>query len=626
MSLNIAKNGGQPPHPQARRRTLSAGLCIAVLGTVVALPFAGGPGAGSAGAQSLSDPVRIGTALVDGATTDIHVLGFNDLHGHLDGSTSGTQYGRYAGGAAALGKLVLRLQAQYKFKTVTVSAGDSIGATPLTSSLFEDEPTILAMNFMNLDFASVGNHEFDRGSAHLLRMASGGCPEKACLSPLYPEQRGGRSKTFLGASFTYLASNVKRADGKPFLPTYGIKKIKSDAGNELRIGVIGSVLKATPTIVTPAGVRGLVFEDEATAANEAAKALRANGAKTSILVIHEGGFQSPAPTKPGDCAGALKGSSIEKIAEKLDPTIRVIVSGHTHAEYRCVLKTNGVDRLVTSSSSFGRILTDITLTVDSVNGELVAASAVNIITENSTNTDTTSRRVEDPNKNDADITALASYFSAAAAPKANRVVGRVSADMSNTTTNPTGEILLGDVIADAQLESTKTTGKAQIAFMNPGGIRAPGFSVAQISAGEQPGEVTYAEAFTVQPFGNSLVTMTLTGTQIRSLLEQQFTGCGGQVTTRTLQVSDGFSYERAPGGATCADKVGKMTFAGKDLDPAANYRVTMNSFLSTGGDGFTVFNDGKEVIGGEIDLDALIAYFALKGTLNPGPGNRIIAK
>ncbi len=609
------------------RRWVTAGLCLAVATAVGVFPFAGTPGGVSiAGAQSLSDPVKIGTPTVDGATTDIHVLGFNDLHGHLDGSTSGTQYGRYAGGAAALGKQVLRLQTLYTNKTLTVAAGDSIGATPLTSSLFGDEPTILAENFMKLDFASVGNHEFDRGSANLLRMASGGCAKTGCLSAVYPEKYNGKSSTFLGADFPYLASNVKRTDGIPFLPAFGIKKFKSDGGNEIRIGVIGSVLAATPTIVTPSGVAGLTFEDEAKAANDAVKALRAQGAKTNILVIHEGGFQAPAPTKPGDCAGALKGSAIEKIAQNLDPTIRVIVSGHTHAEYRCVITTNGIQRLVTSASSFGRILSDITLSVDNISGELVSASAVNIIVENSTNTDTTSRRIEDPNKVDPDIAAMANFFNAAAAPKANRVIGRVSGDMSNTTTNPTGEVPLGDVIADAQLESTKVTGKAVIAFMNPGGIRAPGFTVNQISGGEQPGEITYSEAFTVQPFGNSLVTLTLTGKQIRSLLEQQFTGCGGQTTTRILQVSDGFSYEQSPAAASCEGKIGKITLGGKDIDPAADYRVTENSFLATGGDGFTVFNDGKDRIGGEIDLDALTAYFALKGTIAPGPGNRIVAK
>jgi 5'-nucleotidase len=609
------------------RKYLSVGLGLATLGVVGIVPLASTNGGVTiAGAQTLSDPVRIGKALVDGATTDIHVLGFNDLHGHIDGTTSGNQYGRYAGGAGALGKMILGLQRDYKGKTITVAAGDSIGATPLTSSLFEDEPTIMAKNFMNLDFASVGNHEFDRGQEHLLRMAQGGCPKSACLALSYPEQNNGRAKTFPGAQFPYLASNVKRKDGKPFLPAYGMKKISSSMGNELRFGVIGSVLRATPTIVTPGGIVGLEFLDEAEAANAAAKELVANGSKTNILVIHEGGFQSAAASKPGDCVGSLKGSPIEKIAAKLDKSIRVIVSGHTHTEYRCVVTTDGVDRLITSASSFGRILSDITLTVDSVTGELVTASAVNMIVENSTNPNTTARRVEDPTKIDADIAAMAAYFTTAAAPKANRVIGKVSADMSNATTAANGEVLLGDVIADTQLEATKTTGKAVIAFMNPGGIRAPGFVVNQISAGEQPGEITYAEAFTVQPFGNSLATKTMTGKQIRELLEQQFAGCRNQLTTRILQVSAGFSYEQSAGAATCDAKIGKITLDGKDIDPAADYRVTMNSFLATGGDGFTVFNDGKDTVGGDLDIDALTAYFALKGTLNPGPGNRIIAK
>jgi 5'-nucleotidase len=609
------------------RQLVSAVLGAAVLGAVGILPFANSQGGVSiAGAQTLSDPVKIGQPLVNGATTDVHILGFNDLHGHIDGTTPGTQYGRYAGGAGALGKMILGLQRDYKGKTVTVSAGDSIGATPLTSSLFNDEPTIMAENFFNLDFASVGNHEFDKGADNLLRMQKGGCPISGCFALTYPEQNGGRAKTYPGANFPYLASNVKRKDGKPFLPAWGMKKLKSDMGNEIRVGVIGSVLQATPTIVTPSGVAGLEFLDEAKAANDAAKELIANGSKTNILVIHEGGFQSASASKPGDCVGSLKGSAIEKIIAKLDPTIRVIVSGHTHTEYRCVITANGIDRLVTSASSFGRILTDITLTIDSVNGELVSASAVNKIVENSTNPDTASRRIEDPNKVDQDIAAMAAYFNAAAAPKANRIIGKISADMAKDAVLPSGEIPLGDVIADSQLESTKTTGKAVIAFMNPGGIRAPGLIFNQISAGEAPGEITYGESFTVQPFGNSLTTMTLTGKQIRVILEQQFTGCQTQTVTRILQISAGFSYEQIPGAASCSDKIGKITLDGKDLDPAAPYRVTSNSFLATGGDGFVGFNSGTDVIGGEIDLDALTAYFALKGTVAQGPGNRIILK
>jgi 5'-nucleotidase len=609
-----------------RQAALAGGVALACAAVALS-PLASGPASAQiSGAGSLTDTVTIGEAKVSGVTSDIHVLAFNDLHGHLDGSTSGNLYGRYAGGAAALGRQLGIRQRQYKGRSLTVFAGDAIGATPLASALFEDEPTVVALNLMGVDFASVGNHEFDRGRKHLQRMQDGGC-EAACVAAPYPTRYGGFVPTFPGAEFTYLAANVKNADGSQFLKGYATKKFTTIGGTTVKVGVIGAVLEATPTIVTPSGVAGLKFVNETKAANEAAAALLADGVKTNVLVIHQGGAQSSAPTKPGDCVGALAGSDIEKIVKDLDKSIRVIVSGHTHQEYRCIVKINGVDRLITSASSQGRIMTDITMNIDDLTGELISASAANVLVENATNPNTQAARIADPLKAADDLTSLATYYQRLSAPKANRVVGTVKGDMSNTTTNPNGESPLGDVIADAQLASTKTTGKAQIAFMNPGGIRAPGFQVSQISAGEKPGEITYAEAFTVQPFGNSLVTMTLTGDQIRALLEQQFTGCRAQITTRILQVSQGFSYEQTPAATECAKKIGAITLDGKALDAKTNYRVTVNSFLATGGDGFVVLNDGTERVGGEVDIDALIAYFAANPAgIAPGAATRIVLK
>jgi 5'-nucleotidase len=620
-----------PPAPapkRGRRRNLAAVGMLTVSCAAIALsPLTSSPaGAQISGASSIADTVTIGEAKVAGVTTDIHVLGFNDLHGHLDGVTSGNLYGRYAGGAAALGRAIQSRQVQYRGRTLTVFAGDSIGATPLSSALFEDEPTIVALNMMGVDFASVGNHEFDRGRKHLIRMQEGGC-DGPCAGAPYPEKFGGFNPVFPGASFTYLAANVKNADGSQFLKGSAVKQFTSYGGTRIKVGVIGAVLEATPTVVTPAGVAGLSFVNETKAANAEAQALLAEGVKTNILVIHQGGAQSSTPTRPNDCVGSLAGSDIEKIVKDLDKSIRVIVSGHTHNEYRCIVKINGVDRLITSASSQGRILTDITLNIDDITGELVSASAVNAVTENATNLNTQTSRIADPLKNRDDIQALAAYYQRLSAPKANRVIGRVTADMPNSTTNANGEVPLGDVIADAQLASTVKTGKAQIALMNPGGIRAPGFQVNQISAGERPGEITYAEAFAVQPFGNSLVTFTLTGDQIRAVLEQQFTGCRGQITNRILQVSAGFSYEQSASAADCSKKIGAITLDGKAIDPKGQYRVTVNSFLASGGDGFVVFNDGTDRIGGEIDLDALTAYFAANPAgIAPGPANRIVVK
>ena len=286
-------------------------------------------------------------------------------------------------------------------------------------------------------------------------------------------------------------------------------RIKSDSGKKFKIGIIGEVLEATPTIVTPTGVAGLTFQDEADAANRVVDQLERQGVHTSVLVIHQGGFQS-APVTLNGCAGNLAGSDIAEIAMRLDPSIKVIVSAHTHAEYRCTLTTpDGVTRLITSASSFARILTDITLTIDDKSGELVAASAENSIVRNSSNPRNTAADVPlfDLPK-DEQVAGVVQQYVDAVAPLANQVIGKVSQDILNTP-NTLGEIPSGDVIADAQLIATKPAdlGGAQVAFMNPGGIRGGatfGF-IFTPSGSEAPGEVTYGEAFTIQPFGNSLV-------------------------------------------------------------------------------------------------------------------------
>lgn len=277
---------------------------------------------------------------------------------------------------------------------------------------------------------------------------------------------------------------------------------------------------------------------------------------------------------------------------------------------------NGVTRLVTSAASFGRILSDITLTVSDLTGQLVSADATNSIVENALNAPGNGVvRQDDSSKSDPMVAAIVQQYVTAAAPLANQVIGR----MGDLTRTNSGESTLGDVIADSQLAATAPAGvgSAQIAFMNPGGIRAD-LKVNDISSsGEAPGEVTYGEAFTVQPFGNSLVVKTLTGDQIRQLLEQQFAGCRGQMTNRTLQISAGFSYQSStaalpanPTPAQCAAKIGTITLNGTAVDPAGTYRVTMNSFLATGGDGCTTFNAGTNAVGGGQDIDALVAAFA----------------
>jgi 5'-nucleotidase len=593
-----------------------AGVAVAV---VVAAPLAAPnqPRTGGvtiAGARSLSDHVTVSYSQLDGQrTTDVHLLAFNDLHGNLEAGGLNI-YGRFAGGAAYLAKAVKDRQAQYRDRQATIFAGDNIGASPLANGLFFEEPITVASNLMRVNFASVGNHEFDKGSAELLRIQNGGChPTGGCTAAPYALPNGSTTDVYPGADFQYLSANVVvNATGRTLFPAFGMKSFRTGGGSRFKVGFIGEVLEATPTIVTPTGVAGLTFQDEADAANRAVRQLRQKGVRTSVLVIHEGGFQT-TPAALNGCAGNLAGSAIADIVSRLDPAIKVIVSAHTHAEYRCTITTpDGVTRLVTSASSFGRILSDLTLTIDDQTGELVQAAAENVIVENALNTPAPGvTRIPDPSREDPQVQAVVEQYVAAAAPLANRVIGRIQGDLTRTG-SPLGESTLGDVIADAQLVATQPAnlGGAQLAFMNPGGIRAD-LRVNDISSGgEAPGEVTYGEAFTVQPFGNSLVTKTMTGDMLRRLLEQQFVGCAVPTTNRILQVSNTFRYEQNPSAADCAGKIGRMFVGGVEVAPTDSFRVTMNSFLAAGGDGFTVFNEGTDALGGAQDIDALVAAFA----------------
>ncbi len=611
-------------------------LAVVAIGVVVAAPLAAPDGAATdrtiiSGARSLADTVLVTYATPKDRTTDVHLLAFNDLHGNLE-AASLNLYGRFAGGAAYLAKAVKDRQALYGPYQATILAGDNIGASPLQNGLFHEEPITIASNLMHVDFASVGNHEFDKGKDELLRIQNGGCHADGCTGAPYALANGSSTDVYPGADFQYLSANVVvNATGDTLFPPYAIKKFTSTDGKKFSVGFIGEVLESTPTIVTPAGVAGLTFQHEADAANLAVQELADRGVKIPILVIHQGGFQS-SPAALNGCTGNLANSDILEIASRLDPAIKVIVSAHTHAEYRCTITTGGVTRLITSASSFGRILSDITLTVDPSSKKLMQASATNVLVENALNTPGPNViRQPDTSKEDPQVQAVVNQYVAAAAPLANQVIGRIQGDLTRTA-SPQGESALGDVIADAQLAATAPAGlgDAVLAFMNPGGIRADLLVNAISSGGEAPGEVTYGEAFAVQPFGNSLVTKTMTGDMIRRLLQQQFQGCGGTApaTGRFLQISATFSYEQGASAPACADKIGRMWVNGVEVGPTDSFRVTMNNFLATGGDGFTVFNEGTNALGGAQDIDAFVAYFAANepaGIAVP-PLDRIVPK
>ncbi|KAB1901007.1 bifunctional metallophosphatase/5'-nucleotidase [Micromonospora tulbaghiae] len=532
---------------------------------------------------------------------DVQLLAINDFHGNLEPPTgsSGTIEGQPAGGAEYLASHLKSMRAAAKQQgkgTVTVAAGDLIGASPLLSAAFHDEPTIEEMNLAGLEFASVGNHEFDEGAAELLRMQRGGChPVDGCAD----------GTPFGGAKFTYLSANAfKTSTGLPLMQPFGIKIVKG-----VPIGFIGMTLEGTPNIVSQQGVAGLRFTDEADTANKYAKILRLLGVKSIVVLLHEGGVQNGGGIN--DCTG-FSGPIVD-IANRMDPSIDVIVSGHTHAAYNCNI--NG--KLVTSASSFGRLVTQIDLKIDPRTRDVVSASANNVVV---------TRDV----KPDQPSTDLINRYKTALGPVADRVVGETTAAITKTQENlyqtgvdvngkptyQTGESPLGNVIADAQLAATDTEQNAVAAFMNPGGVRA------DLDAGP----VTYAEAFTVQPFANNLVTLDLTGAQLYCMLEQQFTVARVLYASSTVNYVVDVNGTTAPAGTPCAGTRvvrGSLTINGTPVTDTATYRVTVNNFLAGGGDGFSVLTGGTNAVTGQIDLDAFTAYLTEKSPVSPPALDRI---
>ena len=535
--------------------------------------------------------------------TFVQLLAINDFHGNLQppsGSSGRIAVGPggatvNAGGVEYLATWIKSLRTTNP-NTITIGAGDLIGASPLISGLFHDEPTIESMNALGLDVTGVGNHEFDEGIAELLRMQFGNQLGGNGCHPVDGCQDG---TPFGGSLFQYLAANVfYEHTNNTILPPYEIHKI----GNA-KIAFIGLTLEGTPLIVTPAGVAGLEFRPEIPTINDLVAKLRAQqGVRSFVVLVHQGGFQNapfPLGYQDSDRCDNFRGD-IVPIVNGLSNDVDVVVSAHTHQPYIC--RING--KLVTSASSFGRLITDIDLRIDHQTKNIVSATAHNVIV------------TRDVAK-DADQTAIINKYDALSGPIANRVVGSQTADILRVAT-PAGETALGDVIADAQLASTSPTdfGGAVVAFMNPGGIRADLICSAPCSA-TTPAPVTYNQLFTVQPFNNVMTVKTMTGDMIYRLLEQQFTGANG-----ILQVSNGFAYTWSP---TQVPHVinGSVKINGVAVDKTASYRVAMNNFLAGGGDGFTVFNEGTNPLGGEIDLDAAVNYFMHNSPVSPGPQNRI---
>ena len=524
-------------------------------------------------------------------TVDLRILAINDFHGYLQPSPGGIRIADPddktkkitvpAGGAEHMATLLSQLRTG-KTNTIFVAAGDLIGASPFLSAMFHDEPTIESLSMMGLEVASVGNHEFDEGKDELLRMQNGGChPVDGCQGP----------HRFAGAKFRYLAaSTIEKSTGKAIFPPYAIKPFDG-----IPAAFIGLTLKGTPNLVSPPGVAGLEFRDEAETVNALVPELKARGVEAIVVLIHEGGF----PTGDyNECPG-ISGPIVE-LVKKFDKAVDVVVSGHTHQAYVCEID----GRLVTSGDKYGTIVTAIDLKLDPATRDVISARADNVIVR-------TGVYAKDPEQ-----TALLEAYDKVAGPIANRVAGSVTASLPRVP-NDAGESVLGDLIADAQLDATRAddNGGAAIAFTNPGGIRSD-------IVKKPDGAVSYADVFASQPFRNQLVTLTLTGAQIKNMLEQQWLD---PVRPRILQVSKGFSYAwdstKPFGERVMADR---MSLNGRRIEPATAYRVTVNNFLSVGGDGFTVLKDGTAPRFGIYDVDALYGYFQANSPISPAITDRIM--
>lgn len=524
----------------------------------------------------------------------IRIVGINDFHGNLETPTrpftvlgaAGQEIDLYAGGAAYVASAIEKHRSQDEYSLV-ISAGDLISASPLASSLFLDEPTIGVMNRIGLDYNAVGNHEFDRGRAELLRIAEGGCKQFTLREPC-------RLEPHTGAEFDFLAANVVTETGGTLFPAYGIESF-GEGSRQVKIAVIGLTLEDTPSIVSPAGIEGLNFRPEAQTINALVPEVEAAGADAIVVAIHQG-----LATEPGDHwngCGAMAGA-LKSILAELDPRVDLVISGHTHRAYVCDFGTIDPERpfTVTSVASAGAMLTDIAMRIDPAANEVIGIEARNVIVQNA-GKDRDGSLVQPSAayeyfEPDPEIAAYVARYVEAAAAESGRPVGKIDGPA------PKGgiETQLGNLMADAQLAATREAG-AQIALMNPGGIRAD-----LIPAPD--GTVSFGDIYAVQPFGNMLVTKTMTGAQLLEVLEQQFVN---PAETKILAVSGDFAQifdTSKPEG----ERVLSATLNGEPINPRAVYRVTMNSFLSTGGDGFTAFADGTDAVTGPVDVEAMEAY------------------
>ncbi|MFD8010252.1 bifunctional metallophosphatase/5'-nucleotidase [Streptomyces sp. NPDC058955] len=584
---------------KTRRRILAAGAGLATVGALVAAMPAGA-------SQDAAEAAAGGTNGKGwGRMVDVQLLSFNDLHGNLEppaGSSGqvtrtkedGTTEKIDAGGVEYLATHLRQAREGNRY-SITAAAGDMIGASPLVAGLFHDEPVIHALNGLDLDVSSVGNHEFDEGAAELARMQNGGChPTAGCFGT----EEG--FEPFGGAEFPYLAANVTdEKTGKPILDPYFVWE-----KDGVKIGFVGVTLEGTPNVVTAEGVKGLKFGDEVETINKYAKILERKGVKSIVALVHEGGMPASGSFNyncdgDGDGDGEGVSGAIVDIAKNVSPQVDAMITGHTHQAYVCTIPDPaGKPRLVTSASSFGKLYTDTTLTYDRRTKDIVRTAV-----------DSANHVVSRDVPKAGDMTQLIADWKALAAPIANRPQGFIAADI-NGRGSTAYEKPLGDLIADAQLEGLAPADKggAQIALMNPGGIRSD--LVYKQSGSEGDGVVTYGESFTVQPFTNMMNVVDLSGANLITALKQQVSGSNLNAI-KILQVSKGLTYTLDM-TKTGADRVvaSSIKLNGEPIDPAKTYRVAMNEFLAGGGDGFAALATGTNKLVGASDLDVFNAYLA----------------
>ncbi|MGJ7910135.1 bifunctional 2',3'-cyclic-nucleotide 2'-phosphodiesterase/3'-nucleotidase [Neobacillus sp. LXY-1] len=540
---------------------------IAPVGGEAKLVFRSSPEAVTKGLPSQPAVKDVGPQTVNGVTWEqysldqnVHVqlLGINDFHGQLDYST--TVSGKPVGGIQYLAGYLKEREATNPANTLMVQAGDLVGASRPVSALLQDEPTIRFMNELGMDVGTIGNHEFDEGVKEMLRLINGGAHPKTV------DKYG----AFEGAKFNYIAANVKYTEGEHkgelVLPPYAIKEVDG-----VKIGFIGVVTTETPTIVTPSGVAGVEFTDEVEAINTYAQELKSKGIKSIVVLAHDPGTSSSDGSNPT--------GQVVDIAKAIDPEVDVVYGAHDHKYLNSTVTDNtGKQKLLVQSYSYGTAFSDVDLTIDPVTEDIVTKTAQ------------VQSTFQDPAHFDAGVKAELDKYLADVAPTVNRVVGTTNGPIAKLQ-NTSGEAPMGDVIADAMRAKTGT----QFAFMNAGGVR---------DEIKQAGNVTYGDLFAIQPFGNDVVSLNLTGEQVRTVINQEFRSD----RYRIMQIS-GLTYTWSD-ALPIGEKVVDIYLPdGSKIDPNAVYSVTVNNFMADGGDFFAEFKNGtnRKTWSGD-DLQTLVDY------------------